>query len=85
MFIQIKILNLRTFATCAIFLKSATDYDFNIYQHTAYNMRYPAEERIEIHYKGTGLGRQETRRKIFRLHDRTAGTGSRGVFSIIQS
>ena len=51
---------------------------------TAYNMRYPTEERIKIQYKETGLGRQETRRKIFRLHDRTAGTDSRDVFSIIQ-
>ena len=65
MFIQIKILPLITFATCATFLKSTNDYDFNIYQHTAYNMLYPTEERIEIHYEETGLGRQETRRKIY--------------------
>ena len=65
MFIQIKILPLITFATCATFLKSTNDYDFNIYQHTAYNMLYPTEERTEIHYEETGLGRQETRRKTY--------------------
>ena len=64
-FIQIKILPVKMLATCAIFLRSATDYDFSIYQHTAHNMRYPTEERIEIHYKETGLERQETRRKYF--------------------
>ena len=56
---------LGTFAACAIFLKSASSYDFNIYQYTTTNMRYLTEERIETHYKEIDLEGQETRSKYF--------------------